>query len=282
MLTMTVNEATIRYEVLGDSGPWIVLTPGGRGPLENVKSLAQTLSECGFRVLLHDRRNCGYSDVIIDGEKSEQDIWAADLAVLLRKLDAHPVIAGGGSSGCRLSLLLAMKHPNLVRGLLLWHVTGGEFAAKSLGEGYYGQYIEMAREGGMQKVCDSDFFAERILQNPSNRDRLMSQDVEDFVEVMNRWRTFFHQGADLPVIGASEEILRGIDLPVCIVPGNDQIHPRQVAINLSNLLPRAELHYPFAQEERDFLKQQSMEVIAAAHSRSIGEIFSAFLLRNFN
>lgn len=170
------------------------------------------------RVLLHDRRNCGYSDVVIDGEKSEQEIWAADLAVLLRKLDAHPVIAGGGSAGCRLSLLLAMKHPNLVRGLLLWHVTGGEFAAKSLGEGYYGQYIELARQGGMQQVCNSDFFAERILQNPSNRDRLMSRDVEDFIEVMNRWRTFFNQGADLPVIGASEENLRGIDLPVCIVP----------------------------------------------------------------
>jgi pimeloyl-ACP methyl ester carboxylesterase len=272
-----INQANIRYEILGDQGPWIVLTPGGRGPLENVKVLGETLCQQGYRVLLHDRRNCGYSDVIIEGHQSEQEIWAEDLAALLSALEIRSVIAGGGSAGFRLSLLLALRNPGLVRGLILWHVTGGRHAATVLGESYYGQFITMANDGGMKSVCESEFFAERIQQNPSNKDRLLAMDVRDFVEVMDRWRSFFDEGADLPVIGATEETLRELKIPTCIVPGSDQIHPREVAVNLSKLLHNAELHYPFDTQERAFLKDQSLEVIVAKHTRKLGGIYSAFL-----
>ena len=63
-----------------------------------------------------------------------------------------------------MSLLLALRHPDAVKGLLLWHVTGGAVAAERLGYNYYEQFIEDAERDGMQGVVDSEFFAERIAE----------------------------------------------------------------------------------------------------------------------
>src|SRR5215467_13907916 len=105
----------INYEVLGANGPWVALSPGGRRALDNVKSLAQRMADAGYRVLIHDRRNCGLSDIVIGAETSEYETWADDLYALLGELNALPTIVGGSSSGCRLSLLFALKYPQAVR-----------------------------------------------------------------------------------------------------------------------------------------------------------------------
>ena len=158
-----VRGANLNYEVLGTRGAWLALSPGGRRALEHVKPLAQRMADAGYRVLIHDRRNCGLSDIVIGGDASEYEIWADDLHALLARLDALPAIVGGSSSGCRLSLLFALKYPHAVRALLLWRVTGGSFAAARLTENYYGKYIDAARAGGMAAVCALDHFKERRL-----------------------------------------------------------------------------------------------------------------------
>ena len=63
-----VRGANINYEVLGTSGPWVALSPGGRRALDHVKSLARHVADAGYRVLIHDRRNCGVSDIVIGGD----------------------------------------------------------------------------------------------------------------------------------------------------------------------------------------------------------------------
>ncbi len=224
-----VRGVNINYEVLGARGPWLALSPGGRRALDNVKSLAQRMADAGYRVLIHDRRNCGLSDIVIGGESSEYEIWADDLHVLLRELGALPAIVGGSSSGCRLSVLFALKFPQAVRALLLWRVTGGAFAAQRLTESYYGQYIRAAQEGGMAAVCALDHFKERIEARPSNRQALMAIDPQAFIAAMERWRAQFAKGAALPIIGASERDLNSLKVPTCIIPGNDKTHNHAVA-----------------------------------------------------
>ncbi|NIO07160.1 MAG: alpha/beta fold hydrolase [Deltaproteobacteria bacterium] len=238
-----IRGVNINYKVLGDQGPWVALSPGGRSDLERVTPLAERLSRAGHRVLIHDRRNCGLSDVVIEGKESEYEIWADDLYELLSQLNALPAIIGGSSSGCRLSLLFALRHPESVRGLLLWRVTGGRFAAENLAQKYYGQHITAAREHGMAAVCSGEDFKDRIEVRPEHREMLMSMNPEHFIAVMSNWREYFINGADLPVIGATEESLRSITVPACIVPGNDLVHPRHVGENLSRLLPRGELYH---------------------------------------
>ena len=92
-----VRGVGLNYEVLGDGGPWIVVTGGGRMDLEVFRPLAEHLARAGHRVLIHDRRNCGKSDVAIAGTESEEVLFADDTHALLGQLDALPVIACGGA-----------------------------------------------------------------------------------------------------------------------------------------------------------------------------------------
>jgi pimeloyl-ACP methyl ester carboxylesterase len=237
-----IRGVDINYEVLGTRGPWMALSPGGRRELQGVKSLAQRMADAGYRVLIHDRRNCGLSDVAIGGDKSEYEVWADDLRELLTQLNAGPVILGGGSSGCRLSLLFALTYPQMVRALLLWRVTGGAFAAARLTENYYDKYIRAAQSGGMSAVCALDHFKERCEARPANRDRLMAMDPKVFVAAMQRWRDQFAKGAELPIIGASEKDLNSIKVPALVFPGNDKTHMHLSGETAHRMIPNSEIH----------------------------------------
>ena len=238
----TVRGVEINYQVLGERGPWVALQPGGRRGLVGVKSLAEKIAEAGNRVLVYDRRNCGASAVSFDGGNSENEVWADDLHELLLQLDALPAFIGGSSSGCRLALLAALRHPADLRGLLLWRVTGGAYAAQRLVQNYYTQLIEAAERGGMEAVCRTEHFAEVIANNPANRERLLSIGVERFIAVMKAWRRSFNEGAEHPVIGISPAEMRSLTIPACIVPGNDRVHPREPGQAAHRLMPSAEYH----------------------------------------
>src|SRR5438105_7542736 len=127
MPTTSIRGVDIHYEILGDRGPFVALQPGGRRAGSALRSLAGKVAQAGNRVIIYDRRNCGASGIAIEGE-SENEEWAEDLHELLFKLDALPAFIGGSSSGCRLALILALRRPEDVRGLLLWRVTGGAHA----------------------------------------------------------------------------------------------------------------------------------------------------------
>lgn len=240
-----VRGVDINYKVLGDHGPWVALSPGGRRDISGIELQASRLASEGYRVVIFDRRNCGASDVVIDGNESEYEIWADDIHELLAQLGALPAFVGGSSSGCRTALLFALRHPQSVRGLLLWRVTGGRFACERLAQEYYGQFIEAAKKGDMVAVCEMEHWKERIQAKPENRDALMKMSPERFIEVMSNWREYFLKGADLPVIGASEEDLRSIQVPACIIPGNDNTHGRQTGENLGRLVQKSEVHVLF-------------------------------------
>ena len=240
-----VRGVDIHYQILGNSGPWVALSPGGRRDISGIQNQAGKLADLGYRVVIFDRRNCGASEVVIDGNESEYEIWADDVHELLRQQGALPVVVGGSSSGCRTALLFALRHPESVRALLLWRVTGGRFACERLAEEYYGQFITAAKQGGMAAVCAMEHCKDRIAARPQNRDVLMKMEPQQFISVMSRWREYFLKGADLPVIGATEADLKSIKVPACIIPGNDLTHGRQTGEALGRLLQKSEVHVLF-------------------------------------
>lgn len=236
-----VRGVHLNYEVVGGEGPWVVILPGGRNGMERVRPVAELLAAKGYRVLLHDRRNCGKSDVGISGGESESGEWADDLDDLTRQLDAQPCVVAGSSSGSRTALTFTIRHPGAVSGLILWRISAGPYAALNLGVRYYAEYIKAAGIGGMKAVCETDFFASRIEENERNREILMSMEPMEFVRVMVRWMGSFIGSADAPIIGASADDLRAIDVPALMFPGCDRHHPREVAFNAEQLIPNSRL-----------------------------------------
>lgn len=240
MPSISLNGCNIVYEEMG-SGPPLVLTSGGRTDRNQHRELAEWLAK-DYRVIIYDRRNTGASDVVISGEESEFHIWAEDLHEMLTRLDASPAYVGGGSNGCRTSLHLAIAHPQSVRALLLWNVAdySTALAAEQLGQAYYGEPAETAKDGGMPAVIALPYFAERVQMNPSNRDRLLGMDPMEFVRVMEQWQAGLQAGS--PGIGPTPAELSSISASAVIISGNDAIHPRTAAEALHGCLSRSEFH----------------------------------------
>ena len=238
---LDIRSVRIHYRVLGSRGPWLALITGGRRGFNEFVPLAEKIAAHGLRVLLHDRRNTGASDVVIDGDDGEEEIWTDDLYELLGKLDARPAVVGGASAGARTSIITYLRHPDAVRALFLMRLTGGEFAAGRLPDMYYGQFIRAAREGGMAAVCDTEQYRERIAANPANRERLLRMDPKRYIEVMSNWLAIFTRGPVAPMYGVTEAQLASIRVPSVVIPGNDKTHSGPCGRQIQKLIPGSRL-----------------------------------------
>ena len=242
MSTASIRGVNIHYQIIGDKGPWVALITGGRRGHEELLPIARKLAAQNHRVLLHDRRNTGRSDVVIDGVDGEEEIWTDDLFELLRQQGALPAFVGGTSSGARTSMLFYLRHPEAVRGLLLMRVTGGPFAAGRLPDNYYGQFIEAAELGGMAAVCATEQYQERFVGNATNKERLLAMDPKKYIEVMTRWLAKFNEGVNFPVMGVTTEQLNLIKVPAILIPGNDKTHSSNSALAAHAAIPGCKLH----------------------------------------
>ncbi len=276
MPVSTIRGVNINWQVVGDHGPWVAMITGGRRGHDEFVPLARKLAAFGYRVLLHDRRNTGASDVRIEGDEGEEIIWTRDLHELLSERGALPAFISGASSGARTSMLFALRYPQAVRGLMLLRVTGGAFAAGRLPENYYGQFIRAAQQGGMAAVCATEQWQERIDANPANGPYLRNLDPKTFVDVLTRWKEIFVAGAHLPVMGVTEEELRSIKAPTVIIPGNDKVHSSQSGLTAHALIPGSTLH-------RLPIEDQDVPLIPfpewAPYEDEIATVFAGFMQR---
>lgn len=238
---LQIRNANLHYRVFGEHGPWLALITGGRRGFAEFVPLAEKIAAHGVRVLIHDRRNTGASDIVIDGAEGEEEIWTDDLYELLGKLKARPAVVGGASSGARTSILTYLRHPDAVRALFLMRLTGGEFAAGRLPGMYYGQFIRAAQEGGMAAVCATEQYQERIAANPGNRERLMRMDPQRYIAQMTRWLEIFTRGPVAPMYGVTEAQLRSIRVPALVIPGNDKTHSGACGRAIQKLIPGSRL-----------------------------------------
>ena len=267
----------IHHEIVGGAGPWLALITGGRRSYAEFVPLARKIAEHGFRVVLHDRRNTGASQIVIAGEQGEEEIWTDDVVALMDHLGASPAYYGGASSGARTCMLTCLRHPQAVRALMLMRVTGGDFAAARLPEMYYGQFIRAAQEGGMAAVCATEQYRERIAANPSNLPMLMALDPAEYIRVMSHWLAVFTGGPIKPVMGLTEHQLQSIAVPTLVVPGNDRTHASATGLAAAALIPGAELF-------RLPIDDQDVALIPvtdwAPHEPAIARAFADFMHRH--
>jgi pimeloyl-ACP methyl ester carboxylesterase len=272
----TVRNVAINYQIVGDDGPLLALNTGGRRGHEEFIPLARRIAPLGFRVLLHDRRNTGASEILIVGDEGEEQIWADDLHALLLQLGLTPCFVGGSSAGARLSILVALRHPDAVAGLLLLRVTGGAFAAARLPDTYYGQFIRAAESGGMAALCETEQYRERFRANPANRPRLLAMNAQEYIRVMSNWQRIFMHHNDQPVMGVTPDQLANIVLPTLVIPGNDQTHSSASGRAAQQLIPGAELHdLGLADQDLPLVPFEAW----APHEAEIAQAFTGFMRR---
>jgi pimeloyl-ACP methyl ester carboxylesterase len=253
---MDLGGGAIYYQDRGKGIP-VVLTPGGMWGSYVHAVVAEELSK-HFRVITWDRRNTdGRSDICIEGDGSEADLWSDDLAALIRALNLAPCYLGE-YSGCRTSPLVCVKPPSLGKGMMLAFPSGGDVPADSLPRTMYRAYVRAALRGGMQAVVDLKFPVGRDAQsgmplsqdpdkqNPANRERLLAMDPRKFARQMAYWEAFFNTSADLAIAGCrlTDREWSSITVPVSVTGGADAIHPADAARRLGSLLPNAKLHEP--------------------------------------
>jgi 2-hydroxy-6-oxonona-2,4-dienedioate hydrolase len=245
--SVEINGGNVVYEILGDSGDYIALTPGGRfsKDIPGLRPLAEALVAGGYRVLLWDRPNCGKSEVQFYGY-SESHMRAETLQQLITKLDIGPCILAGGSGGARDSMLTTMLYPELVTKLVVWNIVGGVYGQFVLGSYYIVPSILAVRGGGMKAVAAVSEWRERAEENPANRDRILAQDPDEFLKLMMRWLNAFVPKPGQTIPGVEDEMFDNIAVPTLIIRGgeNDLDHPKRTSLEVSCLIKGSKLIDP--------------------------------------
>ncbi|MGX4640219.1 bifunctional 4-carboxymuconolactone decarboxylase/3-oxoadipate enol-lactonase PcaCD [Massilia sp. SYSU DXS3249] len=196
-------------------------------------SLANTLAaDC--RVIAYDHRGHGSSDAP-DAMYAMADL-ADDAARLLRELDTGPVVWVGLSMGGMVGQELALRHPALVRALVLANTTGGyPEAARAVWE----QRIATVREQGIEAIADAvmgryfhdGFRAHKPATVARYRRRLVSTDAIGYVGCCD-------------AVGKVDTAARlgQIGVPTLVIAGElDQGTPVAMAQVLADAIPGARL-----------------------------------------
>jgi pimeloyl-ACP methyl ester carboxylesterase len=245
---IVISGLNIEYQLLGVSNaPTVVLTPGGRFSMVSpgLQELAELLVAAGKRVLLWDRPNCGASDLCFEGD-SESELQANVLLGLIRELELGPVTLAAGSAGSRVSLIAASRDPSRVSHLVLWWISGGPIGLMQLATYYCGESAQLASQGGMTAVAASSSWAEQLKRNPANRDVLLSQDPDRFIETMQRWAAVYAPSPTSPVPGMSHADFARLKMPVLILRSgkSDLSHTRRTSEWVHELIPHSKLIEP--------------------------------------
>lgn len=186
------------------------------------------------RVIAYDHRGHGSSDAT-DALYSMAEL-ADDAARLLRELDTGPVVWVGLSMGGMVGQELALRHPTLVRGLVLANTTSGyPEAAQAVWE----QRIATVRAQGIEAIADAvmgRYFHDAFrAQKPGTvsrfRRRVVSTDPVGYVGCCN-------------AVGKVDTTARlgSIAVPTLVIAGElDQGTPVAMSQALADAIPGARL-----------------------------------------
>jgi pimeloyl-ACP methyl ester carboxylesterase len=248
MPRIIVSGLEIEYELLGKPGdPAIAVTPGGRYTKEfpGLPEMARALVDGGRRVLLWDRPNSGGSDVCFEGEH-ESALHARTLTALIRALDLGPTVLAGGSAGSRVSLIAAAHDPEIVSHLVVWWISGGALGLMLLGYVYCCGNATAASLGGMEAVAALPEWADLIKRKPHNRDIIMAQEPERFIDTMERWAAVYVPGKDSPVPGMTPQDFKRLTMPALVLRSgtSDISHPRRTSEWTHEMIPNSKIIDP--------------------------------------
>lgn len=272
----TINGIKINYLVQGQ-GPHLLLfapggfrsvisrwtTAGGKGVFKDMNAL-ETLSR-HFTVIAYDRRESGLSGGRV--EPLSWDLYAQEAKGVLDIAGAKQAFVLGGCMGASLALALAVRYPQVCRGLLLhWPVAG--YRWMSTMHAWFRRHVDFVHANGFDAVvarapAGDNFFLDPEIGpwgSPTVVDKAFAaqyvrQDMARYVDIVERSRDSLF-GDTMPS-GASGAELMAIKVPALIMSGNDWAHSLSGSWAIKELLPDAQLWdvLPSEQNAQNTLEQ---------------------------
>jgi hypothetical protein len=105
---------------------------------------------------------------------------------------------------------------------------------------------DAAWHGGMEDVAALEQWQEVQERNPENRQRFLSMDRQEFIQVMDRWMLAYCPCDDSLVPGLNDDDVARLDVPILVFRSGaaDMSHTRATSEALAAGLPGAELVEP--------------------------------------
>ena len=242
-----INGARIWAHDVGDGSP-ILLLAGLSDPAEVWQPQIDAFTP-GRRVIAPDNRGSGRSPLPPDGVSIVA--MADDAAALLRALDVESAHVAGFSMGGAIAQELALRHPSLVRSLVL----NGTWARPDT---YFrrmvGSWIAAVRDAASARDLLEAFFL-WVYSPRAHADGTVDRYIDEtLVNPLAQGPEAFFAAAQacLTWPGAADR-LGAVDVPALVIVGDQDINcPPRHAREIASLLPKADLavmpgeaHQPF-------------------------------------
>jgi hypothetical protein len=144
------------------------------------------------------------------------------------------------------SLVAASYAPEQISHLIVWWISGGALSLISLASYYCVTLALAAAQGGMAAVAALPAWQEQISKNPRNREIILAQDPDKFIQVMERWAVAYLPQDDSPVPGMSPDSFARLKMPVLVYRSgkSDLSHTRKTSEWVHKLIPHSKLAEP--------------------------------------
>jgi pimeloyl-ACP methyl ester carboxylesterase len=213
---LKVNGTDLFYESYGQGEPLVLLHGGGSDiHVSFGKSIAALSKE--FRVLAFDEQGHGKSPATSRAFGFENT--ADDIAAALKQLKIDQAMFVGFSNGATTGMYLAIRHPRLMRKMVL----GSGLYKK---DGAPAQFWEWMKQGTLESMPQElkDAYVKRS-PHPEDLSKMFEYDA-------TRMRTF----KDIP-----EKLMRSVSVPVLIMQTDQDVPTVEHGVFVARLLPQGRI-----------------------------------------
>jgi len=242
-LKVRVNGADLHYVERGQ-GESLILLHGGQGDYRSWGPQMEALSR-SYRVISYSRRYNFPNDNPLTASYRSAYTDADDLAAFIRHLKLGRAHLVGTSAGALAALVLATKHPGLVRSMVLAEPPVHRWAKDDpKGEALYREFMTSIWEpAGAAFKAGDDQGAMRILVDgfagAGRFDGLPPEGRAVAIQNSRFFKAATSSADPFPVL--SKDKVRRLNMPVLIVTGENTIRLHKfVNDELARLLPKAE------------------------------------------
>jgi pimeloyl-ACP methyl ester carboxylesterase len=240
---LDINDARIHYEESGSGPETIVFSHGLLMSGDMFREQVRAFSTA-YRCIIFDHRGQGRSEVTRSGY--DMDSLTGDAAALIEALDCAPCHFAGLSMGGFVGMRLAIRHPELLRSLMLIETTADPEPEEN--KGPYRRLAFVGRWLGFGLVADpvmKIMFGETFLNDPERAD--LREEWKSRIVGNRRIGTSRAAHGVIDREGVYEQLDR-IDTPTLIITGDEDVAtPLDKADRMHGAIKGSKLvHLPYA------------------------------------